>query len=194
MKIVIIDYGAGNVRSVQYAVERLGYTALISDDRAVIAAADRVIFPGVGAAGTAMKALKEKQLDVLIPELKQAVLGICLGMQLMCNTSSENKTKGLGIFDANVLKFPSSSLKVPHMGWNEIEANNSLLWKGVEASSDMYFVHSYYVECIENTTAVCNYGFPFSAALQRDNFYACQFHPEKSGAIGQQILKNFLKQ
>lgn len=194
MKIVVIDYGAGNTRSVQYAVERLGYKAIVSDKAEVIENADRVIFPGVGAAGTAMEALQKKGLDRLLPKLKQPVLGICLGMQLMCAFSEENETKGLGIFPVDVKRFPSGTLKVPHMGWNTIKRTDHKLYKDLETSMDMYFVHSYYVPLMENTIASCIYGFPFSAVLQRDNFYACQFHPEKSAGLGQQLFKNFLDQ
>ena len=188
--VVIIDYGAGNIQSVQFAFERLGITALLTNDTDKIIAADKVIFPGVGHADPALKSLREKGLDKLIPMLKQPVLGICLGMQLMCNFSEENNQNGLGIFSVDVKKFTNSE-KVPHIGWNTLNNTNSVLFKGVSMESYTYFVHSYFAEIGIETIAETNYGQPFSAALQKDNFYGCQFHPEKSGGVGQQILKNF---
>jgi glutamine amidotransferase len=179
MKVVIINYGAGNTQSVRYAFERLGITPILSDDIAEILTADKVIFPGVGHAKAAMEVLQEKQLDLLIPTLKQPVLGICLGMQLMCNFSEEGNTKCLGIFNEDVKLF-EPTLKVPHIGWNTAENN----W--------YYFVHSYYVPVNEYTTKTCNYITDFSAAMQKGNFYAVQYHPEKSGKGGEELLKNFI--
>ena len=191
MNVTIIDYGAGNVRSVRFALERLGLHPVVSNVAEEISAADHVIFPGVGEASSAMARIKEFNLDALIPELKQPVLGICLGMQLMCEYSEENETKGLGVFPGSVKLFTSEK-KVPHMGWNQISPNGSKIFKGVEEGSNMYFVHSYYAPQNEYTAAVCDYIQPFSAAMEKDNFYACQFHPEKSGSVGEQILKNFI--
>lgn len=190
--IVIIKYNAGNIRSVKNAVERLGYNCIVSDDEAEIVHAEKVIFPGVGEAGSAMKHLKEKGLDVLIKSLKQPVLGICLGQQLMCGYSEEGNTNCLGIFKAKVQKFPAKEL-VPHMGWNDLTIMQGELFRNIPLDGNVYFVHSYYAELCEHTVAVCNYIFPFSAAMQKDNFYATQFHPEKSAGVGEQILLNFLK-
>jgi glutamine amidotransferase len=190
--IVIIKYNAGNIRSVKNAVERIGYACKVSDKPDEIRAADKVIFPGVGEAGSAMRHLKECGLDEVIKSLKQPVLGICLGLQLMCRHSRESDTQCLGIFDAEVKKFPPKDL-VPHIGWNNLQ-NISAEWlKTKESNPDVYFVHSYYAETAENTVAQCNYILPFSAAMQKDNFYAAQFHPEKSAKVGEQILKNFLE-
>jgi len=189
--IVIIDYEAGNVQSVKYALERLGVSAEISNCETTIRNADKVIFPGVGEAAWAMQKLKETGLDKLIPQLKQPVLGICLGMQLMCASSEEGNTKGLGLFPVKTLKFPAED-KVPHMGWNQLSQQKSELFKGVKNDGFVYFVHSYYVPVNEYTTSETNYIRPFSASLQKDNFFACQFHPEKSGDIGQKILSNFI--
>tara|TARA_R110001583_G_scaffold43208_2_gene137445 strand:- start:2582 stop:3172 length:591 start_codon:yes stop_codon:yes gene_type:complete len=189
--IVIIDYEAGNIQSVKYALERLGVSAEISNCEATIRKADKVIFPGVGEAAWAMNALKKNGLDKLIPQLKQPVLGVCLGMQLMCASSEESNTKGLGIFPVETLKFPAEN-KVPHMGWNQLSQQKSELFKGVKNDDFVYFVHSYYVPVNEYTTSKTNYIRPFSASLQKNNFYACQFHPEKSGTIGQEILSNFI--
>jgi len=190
--IVIIDYEAGNVQSVKYALERLGVNAEISNCETIIRKADKVIFPGVGEASWAMIKLKETGLDEVIPQLKQPVLGICLGMQLMCKQSEEGNTKGLGIFPIKTLKFPPEE-KVPHMGWNQIKQLNGELYSGIENESFVYFVHSYYVPVNKYTVADTKYIRDFSASLQKDNFYACQFHPEKSGDIGQQVLSNFIK-
>ncbi len=189
--IVIIDYEAGNVQSVKYALERLGVNAEISNCETTIRKADKVIFPGVGEASWAMKKLKETGLDKLIPQLKQPVLGICLGMQLMCEETEEGDTKGLGIFPVETLRFPPED-KVPHMGWNQISIKSGDLFENVKMDSFVYFVHSYYVPVNEFTASETNYIRPFSASLQKDNFYACQFHPEKSGEIGQQVLSNFI--
>lgn len=190
--IAIIKYNGGNVNSVQNALERLGEKSIITDDFELITNAEKVIFPGVGEASSAMKVLKEKGLDQLIPSLKQPILGICLGMQLMCKNNEEANTVGMGIFDCNVKKFPPFDL-VPHMGWNTVSDVKMPLFLEISEESDLYFVHSYYCELSENTTSVCDYILPFSASLQRDNFFATQFHPEKSGKFGIQILKNFLK-
>lgn len=191
MKIVIIDYGAGNVQSVLFALERFGFVGIVTNDWITIKSADKVIFPGVGEASSAMKMLMDSGLDVLIPTLKQPVLGICLGMQLMCKYSEEGNTNGLGIFDVNVVKF-SQEVKVPQMGWNTIYNLKTPLFKGIKENEFMYLVHSYYASLSENTIATTNYELEYSTALQRDNFFGVQFHPEKSGIFGEQILKNFL--
>lgn len=190
--IAIIKYNGGNVNSVQNALNRLGSESIITDDFERIKKADKVIFPGVGEASSTMKNLKEKGLDQLIPTLKQPVLGICLGMQLMCKNNEEGNTVGMGIFDINVKRFPAKDI-VPQMGWNTISDFKSSIFSGIEEENDVYFVHSYYCELSEHTTSVCDYILPFSASLQKDNFYAMQFHPEKSGRIGSQLLNNFLK-
>lgn len=190
--IVIIDYDAGNVQSVKYALERIGISAELSDDVDKITKADKVIFPGVGEAAWAMKMLQKNGLDELIPQLKQPVLGICLGMQLMCESTEESNAKGLGIFPVKTLKFPAEN-KVPHMGWNQIKELKGELLNSITTESFVYFVHSYFVPVNEYTVAETNYIRNFSASLQKDNFYACQFHPEKSGDIGQEILSNFVK-
>jgi len=192
MKIVIINYGAGNIQSIMFAIERLGYKAVLSNNPEEIKSADKVIFPGVGEASYAMKMLKESGLDTLIPTLKQPVLGICLGMQLMCNSSEEGDTKGLGIFDVDVVKF-SSKVKVPQMGWNTIYNLKSELFKGIAENEYMYLVHSFYAPLCTETIATTNYELEYSSALENDNFYGTQFHPEKSGDVGEQILGNFLK-
>ena len=191
MKIAIIDYGAGNVQSVLFALERLGFEGIVTNDWITIKSADKVIFPGVGEASSAMKMLQESGLDVLIPTLKQPVLGICLGMQLMCKHSEEGSTNGLGIFDVNVVKF-SQDVKVPQMGWNTIFNLKTPLFEGIKENEFMYLVHSYYASLSENTIATTNYELEYSTALQRENFFGVQFHPEKSGIFGEQILKNFL--
>ena len=191
MKIAIIDYGAGNVQSVLFALERLGFVGIVTNDWITIKSADKVIFPGVGEASSAMKMLQESGLDVLIPTLKQPVLGICLGMQLMCKYSEEGNTNGLGIFDVNVVKF-SQEVKVPQMGWNTIFNLKTPLFEGIKENEFMYLVHSYYASLSENTIATTNYELEYSTALQRDNFFGVQFHPEKSGTFGEQILNNFL--
>jgi imidazole glycerol-phosphate synthase subunit HisH len=191
MKVVIIKYNAGNVYSVHAALQRLGIEAELSDDPEVIHNADKIIFPGVGEASTARAYLDEKNLSRLIVSLKQPVLGICLGLQLFCKQSEENDTTGLGVFDVEVKKFPATE-KVPHMGWNTLEALNGPLFKNIEEGSHVYFVHSFYAEISGDTIARTNYSVPFSAALQRDNFFALQFHPEKSAKVGSKILKNFI--
>ena len=191
MKIVIIDYGAGNIQSIKFAIQRLGFEAVLSDDAKVIKAADKVIFPGVGEASSAMKMLKSTGLDGIIPQLKQPVLGICLGMQLMCTYSEEGKTTGLGIFDADVKRF-DNSVKVPQIGWNKIDKLSTPLFKQVSNGEYVYLVHSDYVPECKDEIARSEYGVDYSVALHRDNFYGVQFHPEKSGKTGEQILKNFL--
>ena len=190
--IAILKYNAGNVTSVENAIKNLGYEVVITDDFEKLKRADKVIFPGVGEASSAMKYLREKGLDKVLKNLKQPVLGICLGMQLMCKSSEEGKTQGLGIFDTKVLKFPANGI-VPQMGWNNFTSVKSELFQGIEIEDNCYFVHSYYAEICAETIAINDYILPFSAALQRDNFYATQFHPEKSGDIGHRILKNFLE-
>ena len=191
----IIKYNAGNIQSVLFALERIGENAEVTDNFDKIMLADKVIFPGVGEASTAMHYLKERGLDVLIRNLKQPVLGICLGMQLMCKYSEENSTDCLGIFDEEVRRYPQPSqggFKIPQIGWNNIYDLASPLFKGVEENSFCYFVHSYYVPIGLHTVATTNYILPYSSALQKDNFYGVQFHPEKSAEVGEQILKNFL--
>lgn len=192
MKLVIINYGAGNIQSIMFAIERLGYKAVLSNDPAEIKAADKVIFPGVGEASSAMKMLLASGLDALIPTLTQPVLGICLGMQLMCNKSAEGNTKGLGIFDVDVLKF-SNKVKVPQMGWNTIYNLKSDLFKDIPENEYMYLVHSFYAPDCAESIATTNYELEYASALQKNNFYGTQFHPEKSGDVGEKILGNFLK-
>jgi glutamine amidotransferase len=192
MKVAIIQYNAGNTCSVDFALQRIGIEAIITDDAKLIRAADKVIFPGVGAAGTAMGYLKEKKLVDVMKELKQPVLGICLGMQLMCTWSEEGDTECLGIFDQQVKKFPAGVSKVPHMGWNNICDLRSPLFKELEENAFVYYVHSYYVSAGANTIATTHYGVTYSGALQQDNFYGVQFHPEKSASAGQKILENFI--
>ncbi len=190
MKIVIIDYGAGNIQSIKFAFQRLGYEAVLSHDSDEIVRADKVIFPGVGEASSAMKMLRKTGLDKLIPELKQPVLGICLGMQLMCHSSEEGNTEGLGIFDADVVRF-TKEVKVPQIGWNKIENLKSDLFKDLE-NNYVYLVHSFYAPLCNEAIATSTYGLEYSTALQKDNFYGVQFHPEKSGEYGARILTNFL--
>lgn len=194
--VVIIDYGAGNVQSIKYAFNRLGVDPVLSSDVEEIRNAARVIFPGVGNAQSAMTALKQYGLDKIIPELKQPVLGICLGMQLMCEYSEEGGTIGLGIIPCRVKQFITGegkkNLKIPHMGWNLIDRLQGDLFAGLNAKTYVYFVHSYYVPLNQYSIAITDYIQPFCAALNKENFYACQFHPEKSGKAGEMILKNFL--
>ena len=192
MKVVIIKYNAGNIRSVLFALERIGVNALVTDDHDEIRSADRVIFPGVGEASSAMNYLKQKGLDVLICSLTQPVLGICLGMQLMCSFSEENNTTCLGIFDEKVKLFPVNGFKIPQIGWNNITHLKSTLFQGIAENAYMYFVHSYYVEKCEDAIALTNYVSEYSSAVHKNNFYAVQFHPEKSGEAGQKILENFI--
>ena len=191
MKVTILDYGAGNIQSVQFAFARLGVNATLSNDKEEILSSNKIIFPGVGHASEAMKQLNVTGLAHLIPNLKQDVLGICLGMQLLCNSSEEGQTKGLGVFDVNVKRF-TNAVKVPHMGWNLIEDLRSDLFKGLNSNPYMYSVHSYYAPMVAQTIASSTYELPFSAALQHRNFYGVQFHPEKSSTDGAQILTNFL--
>lgn len=189
--IAILKYNAGNIKSVRNAITRLGFESIITDDPAEIERAEKVILPGVGEAGSAMKYLRERKLDSTLISLEQPVLGICLGLQLMCRFSEESKTKCLGIFGAEVKLFPPVD-KVPHMGWNNFLTLKGSLFKGIKASEDVYYVHSYYAEVCSDTSATCEYILPFSAAMHKNNFYATQFHPEKSADTGEKILKNFL--
>jgi glutamine amidotransferase len=191
MKIVIINYGAGNIQSLKFAIKRLGFEAVLSNDPKEIKMADKVIFPGVGEASSAMKKLKATELDKLIPELKQPVLGICLGMQLMCNHCEEGDTQGLGIFPVDVTKF-NNEVKVPQIGWNQIRELKSALFSDVSEKAYMYLVHSYYVPDNPFAVAKTSYGVSYASAMQKDNFYGVQFHPEKSSKDGAKILKNFL--
>ena len=193
--VAIIKYNAGNVQSVQYALQRIGVDSVVTDDVAAIQAADKVIFPGVGHANSAMQYLRERQLDHLIISLKQPVLGICLGLQLMCKHSEEGNTDCLGIFDEQVKLFPTSQSadqKIPQIGWNNIYAYHSRLFTGISDNEFVYTVHSYYAALGVSTVAKTDYIIPYSAALQKGNFYAVQFHPEKSGKVGELILKNFI--
>jgi glutamine amidotransferase len=192
MKLVIIDYGAGNIKSIQFAFQRLGVSAVLSNNILEIQAADKIIFPGVGEASSAMRMLEKSGLDKVIPTLKQPVLGICLGMQLMCTSSEEGSTRGLGIFDVAVKRF-SNVVKVPQMGWNIISNLKSGLFTGIKENEFMYLVHSFYAESCEDAIATTDYELSYASALQKDNFYGVQFHPEKSGVVGSKILENFLK-
>ena len=192
MKTVIIDYGAGNVKSLQFALERLGVSALLTKVPEEILAADKIIFPGQGEAKSAMAKLKENELDLLLKDLKQPVLGICLGMQLFCSHSQEGDTEGLGIVSSEVVRFPIT-VKVPQMGWNLVQHNQEGLFEGISKESYMYLVHSYYVPLINETIARSEYSTLYSVAIQKDNFYGVQFHPEKSGKPGSRLLENFLK-
>lgn len=193
MKLAIIKYNAGNIQSVSFALERLGVDFTITDNAEEIMKADKVLFPGVGEASTTMQYLRDKKLDQLVPSLKQPVLGICLGMQLMCRYSEENNTTCMGIFNEDVKLFvPKDDLKVPHMGWNNVVKANGWLDPAIE-NQYAYFVHSYYVPVNAYTSAVTEYITPFSSAMHRDNFYAAQFHPEKSAKAGELVLKSFLK-
>ena len=192
MKIVIINYGAGNIQSIKFAIQRLGFEAVLTDDEQEIRNADKVIFPGVGEASSAMQKLKSTGLDKVIPTLKQPVLGICLGMQLMCKYCEEGDTQGLNIFDVDVLRF-SNDVKVPQIGWNQISNLKSDLFKGISENEYMYLVHSYYVPLNEETIATTEYGIKYASALKEKNFYGVQFHPEKSSKAGEQIVKNFLE-
>jgi glutamine amidotransferase len=190
--IAVIKYNAGNIRSVANALSRLGQECVITDNKEEIYNADRVIFPGVGEAGSAMRYLRERQLDKVITSLKQPVLGICLGLQLMCRYSEEGNTECLKIFDSDVRQFPKFDI-VPHMGWDNFSSLEGKLFNGIKTEDDVYYVHSYYPEISSYTIAVCDYIVPFSSAMQKDNFYATQFHPEKSASAGELILKNFLE-
>lgn len=189
--IAIIDYNAGNITSVKNAIDQLGYPCTITSDKNTLLTAEKVIFPGVGEASSAMSFLRKKNLDKLIQSLQQPVLGICLGQQLMCQYSEEGETECLGIFDVEVKKFPKEGI-VPHTGWNSLYNNRTQLLDNIENHSDVYFVHSYYCEVSQDTIAECDYLLKFSAAMHKNNFFATQFHPEKSGKIGLRILSNFL--
>jgi glutamine amidotransferase len=191
MKIVIIDYGSGNIQSLKFAIKRLGYDAEVTNSAIKIRDADKVIFPGVGAAGSAMDKLKKSGLDIVIPQLKQPVLGICLGMQLLCRSSEEGNTPGLGIFNVDVVRFNGDE-KVPHIGWNTINSFKSSLFGGIREEEYMYAVHSFYAPLCAQTIASTYYGMYYSSALNKDNFYGVQFHPEKSGTHGERLLNNFL--
>ena len=193
MKVAVIKYNAGNIRSVSFALERLGVTFSVTDSVEDIQGADKVVFPGVGEASSTMKYLKERKLDEIIINLRQPTLGICLGMQLLCRHSEENDTTCLGVFAESVIRFKKESLKVPHMGWNSLEKVRGWLDPVLE-NKYAYFVHSYYVPLSSHTVAQTEYGVPFTAALQKDNFYAVQFHPEKSAESGVMVLQNFLDQ
>ena len=192
MKLAIVQYNAGNIQSVLYALERIGYEAVVTDDSAVLQSADKVIFPGVGEASTTMQRLRQRQLDALLPQLQQPFLGICLGMQLMCAHSQEGDTECLGIVPNAVRRFPPGD-KVPHMGWNSIHGLRGPLFEGIPDGAYVYFVHSFFAEKNEFTIAESHYIQPFSAGIGHKNFNAVQFHPEKSGDVGAEILKNFLK-
>lgn len=195
MKVAVVKYNAGNIYSVIHALQRLGVTPVLTDNPEELQKADKVLFPGQGEASNAMRYLKEHKLDNVIRDLKNPILGICIGQQLMCRHSEEGNTDCLGIFDVDVLKFQPQRHedKVPHMGWNQLENPTSELFKGFSEGEFVYFVHSFYVPVCENTIATTNYILPFSAALHKDNFYATQFHPEKSGSVGERIIKNFLE-
>jgi glutamine amidotransferase len=193
-RIVIVKYNAGNIQSVLYALERINRKAVVTDDHALIRSADKVIFPGVGEASSAMAYLKERGLNQLLKELTQPVLGICLGMQLMCRHSEENDTECLGIFDEPVIRFVAgeSAMKIPQIGWNRVVDTSSGLFNSISEGSYFYFVHSYYAACGAHTVGVADYIQPYSAALQKENFFGVQFHPEKSAVAGEQLLRNFL--
>ena len=191
MRIAIIDYGSGNTQSVKYALKRLGCESVLTSDKEVISTSDKVIFPGVGQASSAMSKLKFKGLDMFIPNLKQPVLGICLGMQLMCNFSEEGNTNCLKIFDSNVKRF-KSTVKVPQIGWNTVFDLKTSLFDSINENEYMYLVHSYYVPLLATTVATSNYGINYSSAIKKNNFIGVQFHPEKSGSQGEVVLKNFI--
>lgn len=192
MKVAIVKYNAGNIQSVSYALNRLGIEPVITDDKATLISADKVIFPGVGEASSAMRYLREKGLDVVLKTIEQPFLGICLGMQLMCSHTEEGSVDCLGFFDTKVRLFPPNE-KVPHIGWNTLTNLQGPLFKGVAENSYVYFVHSYYAELCSDTAARCDYQLGYTAAMTRDNFFATQFHPEKSGDVGAQILRNFIE-
>ena len=192
MNVAILKYNAGNIRSVLFALQRLGIEASVTDDHEELMSADKVIFPGVGEASSAMNYLRARKLDKVITSLQQPVLGICLGLQLMCRYSEENNTECLGIFDSDVKLFPPVD-KIPHMGWNNFLTKKGDLFNEILPEDDVYYVHSYYAEISSCTIATCDYILPFSAAMQKNNFYATQFHPEKSADVGEKILKNFLE-
>lgn len=191
--VAIVKYNAGNIQSLTFALNRLGVEPVLSDDPEVLKSADKVIFPGQGEASSAMKSLKARGLDKVLRELHQPFLGVCLGMQLMCASTEENNTVGLGIIPEKVVRFPDHEAKVPHMGWNDITSLKTSLFNDIEENSYLYFVHSYYVPLSEYTIATCDYTEPFSAAIRKDNYYAIQPHPEKSAEAGMKLLENFLK-
>ncbi|HNX67828.1 MAG TPA: imidazole glycerol phosphate synthase subunit HisH [Bacteroidales bacterium] len=190
--IAIVKYNAGNSRSVENAIKRLGYAVEITDSAERLNAAEKIILPGVGEASSAMKYLMERKLDLLLLSLKKPVLGICLGMQLMCKWSEEGNTNGIGIFDTSVKMF-RGPVRIPHTGWNNLIRSEGPLFAGIKPEDDFYFVHSYFAGLCDQTIAVCDYSLPFSAAIAKDNFYGTQFHPEKSSATGMKVLKNFLE-
>ncbi|HYJ91840.1 MAG TPA: imidazole glycerol phosphate synthase subunit HisH [Pyrinomonadaceae bacterium] len=193
MKVAIVKYNAGNIQSVTNAVRRFGLDPVITDSGEELKSADKVIFPGVGEASSAMDYLRSKNLDTAIKSLTRPVLAVCLGMQLLCKYSDENEAECLGILPYKVQRFPANRLKIPHMGWNNISSLKSSLFENVADDSRMYFVHSYFVESVDETIAHTAYGSEFSAAVQHENFYGVQFHPEKSGQVGAKLLENFLK-
>ncbi len=190
--IAIIKYNAGNIRSVLNSVTRLGYDSIITDKKDDLLTADKIILPGVGEAASAMKDLRERGIDKILLSIDKPVLGICLGLQLLCLDSEEGNAKCLGVFNSHVIKFPPKD-KVPHTGWDNFKSLDGTLLKGLKASDDFYYVHSYYSEICKYTTAVCDYILPFSAVMQKNNFYAVQFHPEKSAEAGEKVMKNFLE-
>ena len=193
MKVAIVKYNAGNVCSVSYSLQRIGINPIVTDNSEELISADKVIFPGVGEASSAMHYLQSRNLDQLLISLRQPVLGICLGMQLMCSFSEENSTNCLGIFSEKVRLFETPTLKVPQIGWNSVARIKSLLFDGIAENDYFYFVHSYFVETSQHAIATTHYGVDYSSALQKDNFYAVQFHPEKSGKVGQRLLENFIR-
>ncbi|MFY0607765.1 MAG: imidazole glycerol phosphate synthase subunit HisH [Cyclobacteriaceae bacterium] len=193
MKVAIVKYNAGNIQSLTFALNRLGVTPILTNDPQELSSADKVIFPGQGEASSAMASLRENGLDSILKNLIQPFLGVCLGMQLMCEHTEENDTNGLGIIPVSVKKFDNQAVKVPHMGWNNIHSMESSLMTGIEAGSYLYFVHSYYVPLSNYTIATCEYPEAFSAAIKKDNYYAIQPHPEKSAEAGMKLLENFLK-
>ena len=193
MKVAIVDYGAGNVKSVEFALNRLGITPVLTNDEKELKSADKVIFPGVGHANFAMENLAKAGVIEVLKSLKQPVLGICLGMQLMCRHTEEGDVNGLGIFDTDVKRFPDSVGKVPHMGWNNVSFEDSMLFKGLSREDNVYYVHTFYAEVCDETSLTTSYGIPFSGALEKENYYGVQFHPEKSGEVGERILKNFIE-
>ena len=193
MKVAIVKYNAGNVCSVSYALQRIGINPIVTDNSEELISADKIIFPGVGEASSAMHYLQSRNLDQLLISLRQPVLGICLGMQLMCSFSEENSTNCLGIFSEKVRLFETPTLKVPQIGWNSVARIKSLLFDGIAENDYFYFVHSYFVETSQHAISTTHYGVDYSSALQKDNFYAVQFHPEKSGKVGQRLLENFIR-
>ena len=190
--ITLLKYNAGNILSVQNALNRLGYDSVVTHDKKVLEKAEKVIIPGVGEASSAMEYLKAHELDVLIPKLQQPVLGICLGLQLLCRSSEEGNALCLGVFDSEVVRCPSTEM-IPHMGWNNCTELAGTLTKNIPETADFYYVHSFYATRSKHTKSICHYGIPFSATLEKDNFFATQFHPEKSASVGTILLKNFLE-